>query len=238
MSSLERENLFPRMLIAITKLEDREKLEKLFGESDVPIWYQCRGKGTAPSETMDIFGLSGTTRLITAAFLPKWKVEELFDAMTHRLTFRQKGGGVAISIPVTGLQSHIFHLLKDKARDEVEKRIEERIDADMADMENKMEYVVIWASVSVGYSDDVVDAARVAGARGGTIIKGRRRSSERASQHLGLSTQEEQDFVLIVAPKAKKREIMSAISEACGLGTEAHGVVLSLPVDEAIGLER
>ena len=31
---------------------------------------------------------------------------------------------------------------------------------------------------------------------------------------------------------------MSAICEACGLRSPAHGVVLSLPVEDAIGLEN
>ena len=92
--------------------------------------------------------------------------------------------------------------------------------------------------VESGCSDDVIDAARSAGARGGTVVKGRRRNSERASQHFGIPIQEEQDFVMIVVPRDKKGEIMSAISQACGLRTEAHGVVLSLPVDDVMGLEE
>lgn len=228
---------FPRMLLAITKLEDGARLERLLEGAEVPILYQCRGKGTAPSEMMDIFGLSGTTRLITAAFLPRQKVREVFEAMENRLAFRQKGGGIAVSVPVTGLQSHMLTLLKDEVRDKVEQRMEERTREDMAETENSMEYVVIWASVSAGYSDDVVDAARSAGAKGGTILKGRRRNSDRVSQYLGAPKQEEQDYVMIVAPKSKKRDIMAAISQSCGLNTEARGVVLSLPVDDAIGLE-
>ena len=233
----EGKAVFPRMLVMITKVEDGGKLEKFLEESRVPILYQYRGKGTAPSEIMDIFGLSGTARLITVAFLPKQQVRELLDGMERRLAFRQKGGGIAISIPVTGLQNHILNLLKDEVRSEVERRMEERMRKDMAETENSMEYVVIWASVSTGYSDDVVEAARSAGARGGTILKGRRRNSDHVSQYLGTPKQEEQEFVMIVAPKAKKREIMAAISQSCGLGTDAHGVVLSLPVDEAVGLE-
>ena len=31
--------------------------------------------------------------------------------------------------------------------------------------------------------------------------------------------------------------VMNAISDACGLRTDAHGIILSLPVDEVIGLE-
>ena len=104
-------------------------------------------------------------------------------------------------------------------------------------MQEKSGYVVIWTSVDSGFSDDVVDAARSAGAKGGTVLKGRRRNSERLRQHLGISVQEGQEFVMIVAPRAKKSEIMSAICSACGLRTEAHGIVLSLPVDEVMGLE-
>ena len=227
----------PRMLVVITKLEDGARLEKFFDASNVPILYQCRGKGTAPSELMDIFGLSGTTRLVTATFLPRKMAKRLFEGLESRLEFRQKGGGVAVSIPVTGLQSHILDLLKDDVRDKMEKRMEERMREDMSETEKGMEYVVIWASVSTGYSDDVLDAARGAGAQGGTVLKGRRRNSEHVSQYLGVLQREEQEYVMIIAPRSKKRDIMAAISRACGPNTEAHGVVLSLPVDDSIGLE-
>ena len=108
----------------------------------------------------------------------------------------------------------------------------------MAEMHEHSNYSMIWVSVANGYSDDVIDAAQTAGAKGGTILKGRRRNSEHVSQHLGISIQDEQDFVLIVVPREKKAAIMSAITTACGLRTPAHGVVFSLPVDEAVGLEE
>lgn len=234
----EDKQLHPRMFISVNRDEDGRRLEELFDDLDIPFFYQCRGKGTAPSEMMDIFGLSGTTRLITVGFLPKARVGELFEAMTHRLSYRQRGSGIALSIPITGIQSGILQMLREDVAEAAEKHIKERIEKDMAEIEKKSEYTVIWVSVASGYSDDVVDASRAAGARGGTVIKGRRRHSERVSQHMGISTQDEQDFVMIVTPKEKKSEVMSAISNACGLRTPAHGVVLSLPVDEVIGLEE
>ena len=54
---------------------------------------------------------------------------------------------------------------------------------------------------------------------------------------LGISMQEEEEFVVIVTPREKKAAVMNAISDACGLRTDAHGIILSLPVDEVIGLE-
>ena len=41
----------------------------------------------------------------------------------------------------------------------------------------------------------------------------------------------------MVVKKENKSEIMRAISERCGLRTASHGIVLSLPVDEVLGLE-
>lgn len=234
----EERQLHPRMFLSVTRDEDARKLEELLEELHIPCFYQCRGKGTAPSELLDIFGLSGTTRAITVGFLPKERVSALFEAMAGRLSYRQRGGGIALSIPITGIQSGILHMLRDDVAEASQRHIKERIDRDMAQVEKQSEYTVIWVSVASGYSDDVVDASRAAGARGGTVIKGRRRHSERVVQHLGISTQEEQEFVMIVVPKEKKSEVMAAIGSACGLRTPAHGVVLSLPVDEVIGLEE
>lgn len=99
------------------------------------------------------------------------------------------------------------------------------------------EYALLLVSVAGGFSDQVIDAACGAGARGGTVIKGRRRSDEWTRQRFGISLQEEQDFVMIVVPREEKTAVMTAINTACGLGTPAHGVVVALPVEEAMGLE-
>ncbi|MBS5725017.1 MAG: transcriptional regulator [Clostridiales bacterium] len=228
----------PRMCIFITRVEDEEKLEEIFDAMHIPISYQCRGQGTAPSELMDIFGLGGTTRLITVGFLPKFAVKELFQKTGRHIAFHQRGGGIVITIPITGLQSPLLHMLNEDSRTKIEKRIKERIESDMAELQEKSGFNAIWVSVAAGYSDEVIDTAREAGAKGGTILRGRRRNSEHVSQHFGVSMQDEQDFVMIIVPREKKSEIMSAICSACGLHTPAHGTIISLPIDEAIGLEE
>lgn len=239
MSITQEEKLsVPRMFIFVTRVEDEKKLENIFDAMHIPICYQCRGQGTAPSEILDIFGFGGTPRLITMGFLPKFAVQELFEKAGRQLHFHQKGGGIVITVPITGLQSPFLHLLNDEARETFEKRIKERIKGDMAEIREKSKYNVIWVSVSAGYSDTVVDTAREAGAKGGTVMRGRRHNSKQVSQHFGISVQDEQEFVMIIVPSEKKGEVMSAICHACGLHTPAHGTVISLPVDEAIGLEE
>ena len=224
--------IVPRMVITITREEDQKKLEEVFDSMDIPMCFQFRGKGTATSEMMDIFGLRGTTRLLTGAFLPKTQVKPLFEMMNKQLSFRHKGGGIAITVPMIGMQSYVLDLLDNESHDESETFLK----GDETAMKEKSEYALIWVSVAGGYSDDVVDAARKAGAKGGTVMKGRRRSSERVRHHFGISMQEEQDFVMVVVPREKKNDTMSAIMDACGLQTKAHGVVWALPIDEVMGL--
>ena len=224
--------IVPRMVITITREEDQKKLEEVFDSMDIPMCFQFRGKGTATSEMMDIFGLRGTTRLLTGAFLPKTQVKPLFEMMNKQLSFRHKGGGIAITVPMIGMQSCVLELMNSENLDEAKTSPK----GDETEMKEKSGYTLIWVSVTGGYSDEVVDAARKAGAKGGTIMKGRRRSSKQVSHHFGISMQEEQEFVMIVVPREKKNDTMTAIMDACGLQTKAHGVVWALPVDDVMGL--
>jgi len=229
--------LAPRMVLIITNHEYRRKLEQTFQNFRIPIYYQCQGHGTAPSEMLDIFGLSGSGRLLTIGLLPKFLVRDLLDALQQRIPLHKRGGGIVLTIPITGLQRPMLQLLNDQMRETIEQKIEERVDSDMSDMQTSAGYTAIWVALSNGYSSDAIDAARSAGAMGGTILKGRRQNSKRISQKLGISMQEEEEFVVIVTPREKKAAVMNAISDACGLRTDAHGIILSLPVDEVIGLE-
>ena len=223
----------PKWVLTITREEDERGLEELLESLQIPIFYQCRGKGTAPSEMLDIFGLSGTTRLITINLVPKCLAEEFLGRLEQRFSLRKRGTGISLTLPITALQSPVLELLQDEAQ---ELQSKERTEQDMAQSQEHGNYVLIWASVASGYADDAVDAARAAGATGGSILKGRRKSGQAASLQLGVCAQEEQEFLRGVVPRAKKQAVMSAIVSACGLASPAHGVVLALPVEDAVGL--
>lgn len=220
--------LAPRMVLIITNHEYRRKLEQTFQNFRIPIYYQCQGHGTAPSEMLDIFGLSGSGRLLTIGLLPKFLVRDLLDALQQRIPLHKRGGGIVLTIPITGLQRPLFQLMNDQLRETIEQKIEERVCNEMSDTQTGAGYAAIWVALSNGYSNDAIDAARSAGAMGGTILKGRRQNSERISRKLGISMQEEEEFVVIVTPREKKAAVMNAISDACGLRTDAHGIIVSL----------
>ena len=101
----------------------------------------------------------------------------------------------------------------------------------------EVRHSLIAAVVNQGYSEAVMDAARKAGAGGGTVVHSRRLGDTEAMSFWGLSIQEEKEIVFIVAGKEHKLKIMQAIGEKCGVHSEAKGLVVSLPIDNVIGIE-
>ena len=92
--------------------------------------------------------------------------------------------------------------------------------------------------VNNGFSGDVMDYAKKAGASGGTIVKGRGTNSNETEKLFGIDITPEKQVVLILAPKEKKDGIMKSIIEGVGLNTLGKGICFSLPVDNILGVSE
>ena len=101
---------------------------------------------------------------------------------------------------------------------------------------SRTDHALIVAIVNRGFSGEVMDAARSAGAGGGTVIHSRSIGGEEAAGVWGLSAQEEKDLVLIIADIDDKVNIMKRIGETCGVTSKANGTVISLPIDAVMGI--
>lgn len=226
-------NLSLRMILSITDTKTELKLHTLLDEAGIPMRFQFRGLGTASSEVLQVCGLGESDRLLTFWVLPKNMVHRLFAKMNEALCLKKRGRGIAVSIPLRGVQVNMARFIieqKNSLIDEIKQ--EENI------MSGETAYSMIIATVNQGYSDEVVDTARAAGARGGTVIKGRRCGLDAPMQFWGISLQEEQEALAIIVPKDKKYDIMSAISKKYGFNSPAQGIVLSLPIEDTLGLEE
>ena len=86
-----------------------------------------------------------------------------------------------------------------------------------------------------GHTEDVMEAARGAGAGGGTILHAKGTGTEYAEKFFGISIVDEKEIIYIVSSKEKRNAIMQAITDHAGAGTKAHALVFSLPVTETAG---
>ena len=103
-------------------------------------------------------------------------------------------------------------------------------------MEAKFE--AIFCIVNAGFSDDVMFAARKAGAAGGTIIKGRGTAPLEAERLFKISVQPEKEIVLLLVPENIKDAVLRELYQSVGLDRAGQGIVFSLPVDKALGLGK
>ena len=96
-------------------------------------------------------------------------------------------------------------------------------------MDNQFELVV--CIVNAGFSQNVMEAARAAGAQGGTILRARGSANPEAEEFFNISIQPDKEVLLILVPKGIKDEVIRAVYKYAGLGQEAQGIAFSLPVN-------
>ena len=221
-----------RCLVIIVDTSIRSCLAEFLADSNVPIYYQMHGIGTANSDFLNLCGLGDTNKTIMICFVPKHRTKMLLAEMNQALQLHKKGTGIAISIPLNGAQGWLYKLLSTTDPEQNELGLEHEVKK----MSETITHAMILVTAKQGYSDDIMRTARAAGATGGTILKGLRCSPAEVATHFGISLQDEQEIVAIVVPKEKKTEIMTAISNQHGINTPAQGIVLSLPVDAIMGL--
>ena len=101
-----------------------------------------------------------------------------------------------------------------------------------------MRYDLIITIVTRGFADSVMDAAKAAGAFGGTVLYGRGTGIHEAEKFFGIIVQPEKELVLILAENGKKNDIMTAICKGAGLHKEGKGICFSLPVETVMGISR
>ncbi len=95
---------------------------------------------------------------------------------------------------------------------------------------------MIFCIVNAGFADNVMDAARRAGARGGTIMHARGTASKEAEERFHLTISPEKDMVMIVVPVSIKDNVLKALYDDVGLGSAGQGIAFSVPVNDAVGL--
>ncbi len=215
------------MLIATPKLADRAA--DMFLKSALPIQYRLHAEGTASSEIMDMLGLGSTDKAVLISTVP-WSFGKIMLGKLHsELRLDAVNSGIAFTIPLTGVSKLMLRMMEHTAQQGVSNGKDENRVTDTT-------YTLIAAIVNRGFSTEVMDAARAAGAGGGTVVHSRSIGNEEASGFWGLSVQEEKEIVLILADHDKKSDIMRGIGEKCGMHSDAKGVVLSLPIDEVMGI--
>ena len=202
-----------RCMVTIVDRGKGDRVVDLCRARHVAVQLVMLGHGTASAEVMDYLGLDEPEKDIVLSLVPGALVAPLLADLTLALGFSRPGKGIAFTVPLSGI-SAAANRQTDGGR----------VRAEISVVEH-------------GMADDVMAAAKTAGARGGTVARARGLSSEEAEKFLHITIQPEKDVVLILTAAAQKQSIMKAICNEAFARTGERGIAFSVPVSEGTGLD-
>ena len=191
-----------------------------FGASQI---LSVLGRGTASDDTLSMLGLEATEKAVLFCVAPH--SPQLVRRAEKALWLDVPGRGILMTVPVSSIGGAAArdYLLQQEAEKSMEKEITHEL------------LVVI---TNQGHTDMVMDAARAAGATGGTAVHAKGTGTELAKKFFGVSIAAEKELIFILTLEETRVPIMKAIMAQAGMQTEAQSLVFSLPVSGIAGLRR
>ena len=214
------------MIVTIIERGCGNKLTKLYDREQVFTHVRCEGTGTATSEIMDILGLGSSEKDIILSLAPAGAARALLDKLEDDLHDNSPGRGIAFAIPLEAVSNLLAAAVNARTKLDKNKEYEE--------MQEKSSLIMI--TVNQGFTDDVMATARKAGARGGTVVRGRWVAKEEVERLEGVTRQDEKEILLIVVPREVRNSVMEAVNANHGLQSEAGAVICSLGVEQIVHL--
>ncbi len=214
-------------VMTILDRNKRDKLGKISRSMGLRMDLSMLGRGTAPKELLTMRGLQPTEKVIMMTAADRDTLKKLVHQTKQELYIDIPGNGIMLAVPVksAGGAQALAYLAGENMTNQEKPTM-------------NFEYELIYVILNEGYSDDVMDAARSAGAAGGTVISAKGTGIKQAEKFQGITLANEKEIILIVAKSSAKAGIMRTIIEKTGIQTKAGAICFSLPVSQVEGLRR
>ena len=167
------------------------------------------GRGTASNSFLELLGIGDSSKDIVFVLAEK-NYSQIFSAMKN--SFKSKFG-VMFSVEVS-------NFLKQGKEFNQEFK-----------MENST-HQLISVIVNKGFAEDTMNAARKAGANGGTIMNARGTAKEGDSKFFGIQIVPEKEMLWIVCETEKTTAIVEAIKNLDCLKQPGSGITFTMPASD------
>lgn len=218
-----------KVLISIVNKGDEHSLKEILDDVSVSLSFVFPGRGTARSAVLDYLGIGQTEKSVLISLIPEYDEDAIMREIRAKLALYLVGRGISFTIPLSAVSEIIANGITGASTNKT-------MEGKKIMSDGERQYHLIVAAVAANHTDEAMEAARSAGAAGGTIIRARSIDNKKAGQFVGITLTTEQELLLILAKKESKMAIMQAISETAGLKSEAGGVIFSMPVDKTAGI--
>ena len=204
------------LMSTITDRRTADAFLQLYEAHGVNVTLRTVGTGTAVQETLSTLGLEKTEKAVLLAVVTAQTWQEVQRDLRRKMRIDVPGTGIAFTVPLSSIggKRALGFLTEHQT-------LTWKEESTLKDTR----YELLLVIANQGYTGSIMDAARAAGAGGGTVIH---------AKGTGMELVNEKELVLIVSRTAQKNRIMKAIMD--GADRRAGAIVFSLPVTDTAGL--
>lgn len=215
------------MITAVVRRDQEQDYVDFFHRNGAGVVFGSLCEGSARKKLLDMLGLERKEKVILHCVLPSALRPRILRHLRTEMFIDAPNNGIAyfISLECIGGASALKYI---STEDTI-------IGNEVKDMKEARHSLIV-AIAEQGYTGMVMDAAREAGATGGTIVRAKGAVNELRAKFFGVSIAEEKEMVYIVTSSDRRNDIMSAIMNKAGVKSPAHTVMFSLPVDAVAGI--
>ncbi|HOS68940.1 MAG TPA: P-II family nitrogen regulator [Bacillota bacterium] len=194
------------------------KLSKQHGVTGGTIFL---GKGTVKSAILELLELSESRKEIVLMAAEAAIEDTVLEELNKKLKFSKPNHGIAFTTSIKCIMGITSCGCK--------------IDNESGGVENPM-YNLIMAIVERGKAEAAIEAARDAGARGGTIIHARGSGIHETSKIFSIEIEPEKEIALIISESMLAEKIASSISDRLNINEPGNGVIFIQSINKVYGL--
>lgn len=179
------------------------------------------GKGTIKKPILELLELHETRKEIVLMIADKKIADSALATLNEKLRLYKPNHGIMYSIPVVRVLG-----TKSLACDNPN---------EFEGVENTM-YQQVMVVVDKGKAELVIEAAKKAGARGGTIINGRGSGIHETAKVFNMEIEPEKEIVIIICDSSLTEGITISIRNELEIDKPGNGIIFIQNISQAYGL--
>lgn len=194
------------------------KIAKRHGISGATIFL---GMGTIKNHLLEILGLYEQRKEIVLMVADKELAYNALEEINTELALNKPNHGIAFTTSVANLlgsRSCMYHNSNKHGG-----------------VKNTM-YNAIFVVVDKGVAESVIDAANLAGARGGTIINARGSGVHETNTVFSMAIEPEKEIVMILSENTLTEAICDSIRKQLKMDEPGNGIIFVLDINKTYGL--
>ncbi|WP_422479551.1 P-II family nitrogen regulator [Pleomorphochaeta sp. DL1XJH-081] len=184
------------------------------------------GKGVADHAILHMLGIGDSHKEIVLTLLTEEQTEPVWKNLSMFRKNKRLSCGIAMLIDVPHLLRHSSPSVQNR----------ENPDDDQRRKIMDSPHTLITCIVNKGTADEVMDAARKAGATGGTIMAARGTGKEEDVKFFGVQLVPEKEILLILVGSGLTGKVLDAIRSVPCLAEPGSGIAFCTDVDRFMTL--